>query len=170
MINQLHFSISNLLLQLEGVLTELSDEQFCAPVPLLSQSTIGQHTRHIIEFYIELNKGYSIGLINYDDRKRDHSLQTCRNIALRNLREISDTISKENIPLKIMVDYTNDDGSRQQLSTNYFRELMYNLEHTVHHMALIRVGIQTNAQVAIPEDFGVAASTLKFRQQQQCVQ
>lgn len=165
MINQLRFSITNLLLQLEHVLTALSDEQFCEPVPLLSQSTIGQHIRHIIEFYVELNKGYEIGIINYDDRKRDHSLQTCRASAIQKLREIGLALDKENAVLNIYAEYANDDGSKQQLSTNYFRELMYNLEHTVHHMALIRVGIHTSARIAVPDDFGVAASTLKYRQQ-----
>ncbi|MEJ5995073.1 hypothetical protein WG904_11650 [Pedobacter sp. Du54] len=165
MINQLRFSITNLLLQLEQVLTALSDEQFCAPVPLLSKSTIGQHIRHIIEFYVELNKGYEVGIINYDGRKRDHSLQTCRVTAIKKLQEISAVLNKENITLNIYADYANDDGSIQQLSTNYFRELMYNLEHTVHHMALIRVGIHSCTKLGVPDDFGVAASTIKYREQ-----
>ena len=166
MINQLRFSIANLLLQLENVLSKMSDEQYSTPIPLLSQSTIGQHVRHIIEFYIELNKGYEIGIINYDDRKRDHSLQTCRTTAIKKFREISDGLDKENTALSIYADFANNDSSTQKLETNYFRELMYNLEHTVHHMALIRVGLHTSTKIAIPNDFGVAESTLKFRQQQ----
>jgi len=35
------------------------------------------------------------------------------------------------------------------ISTNYFRELIYNLKHTVHHMALIGVGINEVSAVKV---------------------
>ena len=50
------------------------------------------------------------------------------------------------------------------IKTNYYRELAYNLEHTIHHMALIRVGIAEVSSLSVPENFGVAYSTLKFRE------
>ena len=58
-----------------------------------------------------------------------------------------------------------DDSSNDTIviSTNYFRELVYNLEHTVHHMALIRVGINEVSAVKVPEEFGVASSTIKYK-------
>ncbi len=169
MINELRFSISSLLLQLKNVLDDLSDEQFCSPIPFLSNATIGEHVRHIIEFYIELNKGYETGIIDYNGRKRDHLLQTSRATALSKFNEVIDGIYKENIVLNIYTDYSSSHESKLQLHTNYFRELMYNVEHTVHHMALIRVAIYNTADIVVPEDFGVAASTLKFRKQQ-CAQ
>ncbi|MEM9648432.1 MAG: hypothetical protein AAF969_08120, partial [Bacteroidota bacterium] len=44
------------------------------------------------------------------------------------------------------------------------REVMYNLEHTIHHHALIKVGIQFFTDIPLPESFGVAPSTLQHRQ------
>jgi len=49
------------------------------------------------------------------------------------------------------------------VETNYYRELIYNLEHTIHHMALIKVGINEVSCIAVPEGFGIATSTIKFR-------
>jgi hypothetical protein len=51
------------------------------------------------------------------------------------------------------------------IPSNYYREIAYNLEHTIHHMALIRVGINEVSMIELPQDFGVAYSTIKYRQQ-----
>jgi hypothetical protein len=41
------------------------------------------------------------------------------------------------------------------------RELLYNLEHAIHHMALIRVGLNLRFKYVLYQDnFGVAYSTL----------
>lgn len=163
MINQLEHSIKHLLDQLEYVVSELSDQQFCTPIPLLGNSTIGQHIRHILEFYIELGNGYPIGLIDYNGRKRDHNLQTCRDSAIQKIQQISNLIKLENKELNVTVDFDGlEDEILQQISSNYFRELIYNIEHTVHHMALIRVGISLGATITLPEDFGIASSTIKY--------
>jgi len=34
----------------------------------------------------------------------------------------------------------------------------------VHHMALLRIGIAAVAEIKLPVQFGVAASTIQFRQ------
>jgi hypothetical protein len=60
-----------------------------------------------------------------------------------------------------------DDQSVESItiSTNYYREIAYNLEHTIHHMALIRVGLNEVSGIQLPDDFGVASSTVKHRKQ-----
>lgn len=162
MINQLNHSIRHLFTHLEYAVSELSDQQFCTPIPLLGNSTIGQHIRHILEFYIELDNGYPIGLIDYNGRKRDHILQTCRKSVVHKIQEIGNLIKLENKELNVTLDFDSEDEITQLMSSNYFRELMYNIEHTVHHMALIRVGISLITTISLPEDFGIAASTIKY--------
>ena len=161
MIKQIHQSISHLLIQLENAVQELSDQQFSEPIPILGDSTIGQHLRHTLEFYNELDDAYQSGMINYDQRKRDHNLQTCRETAIAKIRQIRSNLNWENKELKIRVEYDDVDITQQQIQTNYFRELVYNLEHTIHHMALIKVGVSISSRIILPEDFGVAASTIK---------
>jgi hypothetical protein len=61
-------------------------------------------------------------------------------------------------------------GTGQMNNTSYNRELVYNLEHAIHHMAIMKIAVD-NAfpQVQMPENFGVAYSTIRY-QQQQCAQ
>ncbi len=163
MVNPLEHSISHLLTQLENVVSELSDQQFITPIPLLGHSTIGQHIRHILEFYIELNNGYRSGLIDYNGRKRDQNLQTIRESAITKIQQIRNIIMLENKELIVTVDFDSDKEIIPHVPSNYFRELMYNLEHTIHHMALIRVGISLITSIQLPEDFGFAPSTIKYK-------
>lgn len=144
--------VLNLLDQLQSVTAKLSDQQYTTPSPLLSNSTIGQHTRHIIEFFLELDKGYDTGIINYDKRNRDHAIESDRHFAIYQIYAISKSLDKPDKTLLL-------EAEAVTIDTNYYRELLYNLEHIVHHMALMRVAIN----IPLPESFGVASSTLKFR-------
>ena len=61
--------------------------------------------------------------------------------------------------------YNEDSNELMQFHTNYHREIAYNLEHTIHHMALIKVGICELSDIRVPEGFGVATSTMKYRKE-----
>lgn len=155
--------ISNLLGQLQFVLDGLTNEQYTQQVKVLYGSTTGQHTRHILEFFIELNQGYLNGIVNYDKRMRNHLIESDKNFAIQTLLEIEAGLVKPDRELLLHAEYGDNDLEPDSVFTNYYRELVYNLEHMVHHMALIRIGVNAVSDLAIPEGFGVAASTLKFR-------
>jgi hypothetical protein len=52
-----------------------------------------------------------------------------------------------------------------KVQTNYFRELLYNLEHSIHHQALIKVAVLKNKNIQLCSEFGVAKSTIEYRTQ-----
>jgi hypothetical protein len=160
---QLKHPVLHLLGQLQQVLERLTDAQYTMPVDVLSKATIGQHIRHVVEFFLELDKGYVLGTVNYDDRKRDLLIETNRRVAVGKIEEIIHSVSKPDKDLLLFADLGADGEAPFMLTTNYFRELYYNLEHTVHHMALLRIGIGAVSEVELPERFGVAGSTLQYR-------
>lgn len=161
--------IKNTLLLLSETIQQLTVTQYHQPCNQLSKSSIGQHCRHVIELYIELLNGYETGNVNYDKRQRNLVLETQNDQAIIEIQLIMDNIQKPNKDLQLICTLEQEKKEIFQISTNYFRELIYNLEHTVHHMALIRIGIHEITNLEIPESFGVAAATIQYRREQ-CAQ
>jgi hypothetical protein len=162
---QLQQAVNNVFVQLAETIRQLSPSQYVQPCTNLVNNTIGQHVRHIIELFQCLEKGYPGSSVNYEKRKRDVTIESDKELALQLLQEIYSNLGKPDKELILHACY--DDQSREPIAipTNYYREVAYNLEHTIHHMALIRVGINEVSDITLPEDFGVASSTVKHRKQ-----
>lgn len=153
--------VNELLIQLKELLLALSNQAYTKAIPVLSGASIGAHTRHVIELFQELFSGYESGSVNYEERKRNYLIESNQHIAIEKLDELSSLLQKPDKSLQLIAEYGNDDPVA--VATNYYRELIYNIEHAVHHMALIRVAIITETNISLPDSFGVASSTLKFR-------
>ena len=158
-------SLQQVFVQLSQTLNELSNDEYKQPSKVLLNATIGEHVRHIIELFQCLEKGYDTGVVNYEKRKRDHEIENNKELASSLLKEIYQNIDRSNKDIFLEAEDYCDFLEIVSIPSNYYRELAYNLEHTIHHMALIRVGINEVSSVRLPEEFGVAYSTVKYRQQ-----
>jgi hypothetical protein len=156
--------IENVFIQLNDVLDQLTDNEYIQPSRILFNATIGQHVRHIIELFQCLQNGYAEGVVNYEKRKRDYRIESDRGVAASLLRKIYRNLNKPNKHISLEAEDYNETVETVVIPSNYYREIAYNLEHTIHHMALIRVGINEVSAITLPDEFGVAYSTIKFRQ------
>lgn len=161
-------SIDEIFDQLCSVLLKLTNEQYSLQSKALFNASIGQHVRHIIELFLCLDNGYKTGVINYEKRERNPALETDRILAVEKLSLISNSIARKDQVLLLEANYREHTENTFFVSTNYWREIIYNLEHTVHHMALIRVALNELTDIVVPQEFGVAASTI--RHQKKCAQ
>jgi hypothetical protein len=157
--------IQNVFVQLTETLNQLSDNEYTQPSKILFNASIGQHVRHIIELFLCLEKGYETGVVNYEKRKRDYQIETNKAFATQLLRDIYHRLERPNADLVMEAEEYENSTGVVAIPSNYYREIAYNLEHTIHHMALIRVGINEVSMIELPQDFGVAYSTIKYRQQ-----
>ena len=158
----IYLLFSEQLKSLQHLLQNLEEEHYVYQSPLLGNATIGQHIRHTIELAQALLTGYETGEINYDNRKRDLRIET--NIAFANtaLEELLQKTALPNKEIKVIIT-DNTTGEKETVGSNYFREMAYNTEHTIHHMALIRVGLREMQLEIVNDQFGVAPSTVKYR-------
>jgi hypothetical protein len=157
----------HILGQLTEMTNQLTDSDFVKPVESLGNSSIGQHLRHTLEFFICLEQGAEQGVINYDKRSHDKLIETDKNIALGAIAKITEFVQShpENKSLKLEVGYDLNREEYASVDTNVLRELVYNIEHAVHHMAIMKIGIREAAPyVKLPFDFGIAASTIRYKE------
>ncbi|MDI5950853.1 DinB family protein [Flavobacterium yafengii] len=155
-------SINNSLNELIDLLKQLSQNEYSNSCAELSNATIGEHTRHIIEMFQCLENQYDLGIVNYDKRERNIRIQTDTIFAIENIVSIQQNLDKKNKNIKLLQII---DGEEIRIESNYFRELLYNLEHCIHHQALIKVAILQCETVIIDANFGVARSTIEYRNQ-----
>lgn len=152
-------SCSDQLQELSELLLQLPPLEYRLISPVFRTSSIGQHVRHILELFECLVSQYESGEINYDLRKRDLSLESDPVFAMKKIRILQHQII---LPDKDLILFQDQNPETEGIRTTYFRELLYNLEHCVHHQALIRLACLAIPNVSIPENFGVAKSTIHY--------
>jgi len=152
--------LSQQLLSLIVLLRSLSNEQYSRKIKHLGNASIGGHTRHIIELIQCVNKGYDSDTIDYLYRIRNLDLENSKSLAIEVLLQIEKDLMKADKNLKMVVENTNLDCS---VNTTYFREVVYNTEHTIHHLALIKVALLEMNLDLVNHDFGMAYSTIQYQ-------
>lgn len=148
---------------------KLSAEQYQYRSTYLSGASIGQHIRHILEFYTCLSCAFNEGEdVNYDQRKRALLVEKEPQEAIKVIEKITSWLSLEIIKGEIQLNaaYTLDNEQTCHIPSSFQRELAYCLEHSIHHQALIKIGLfEQGLSNLIDQEFGVAPSTIKFRMQ-----
>lgn len=150
--------------EIKSVISELNNDQYAQRMEVLSGSSIGQHVRHILEFYFCLIQGIKSGVVNYDLRERDLTLESEVKAALTAIQYLQHEIQSFDLTLAIRLE--GDCGVTVSevfiIPSNLHRELCYNLEHSIHHQAIIKIALKSMMKnPALAESFGVAPSTMR---------
>ena len=156
--------LNEILTEQQNLLRKISAEMYTQNIPSLDGSTIGGHTRHIIEFLEILMNSYHTNQINYDDRQRNLDLEKNPEKAIKTISEI---LSGINLPNKNLIMHQTVGTISLEIPTNFFRELLYNIEHCIHHQALIKVAFnEIKMSHLLNKNFGIAPSTIQYRETQ----
>ncbi len=142
-------------------LAHIDDDTYGRELIILQNGTLGQHTRHLIEFFQALLWQVDQKHLTYDNRARNRLIETSTEAALTAIDNIRNHLPQ--LPLDKIIHLTSQVGNSKVKST-VARELLYNIEHTIHHLAIVRMGLQeAMPEIILPPSFGVAPSTLEFR-------
>lgn len=154
--------ITEQLQSLSKLLLLLNENQYTQSNELLGNASIGGHTRHIIELLKCTSDGYNNGVVDYVNRVRNLSIETDKVLAIQELNLLFETIKKDDKQM-LLITETNGKDTANVVGTTYLREIVYNTEHAIHHLALIRVALRVMQLDIVGNDFGMAYSTIKYQ-------
>jgi uncharacterized damage-inducible protein DinB len=127
-----------------------------------ASGSVGAHVRHTLDHVnalLALDRG---GVVTYDLRQRDTALEHSRPVgiaelgrAAMDLRERLGRWTERTLTLHTIV---RRGGPPVVVATSLAREIVFVLQHTIHHQALIALLLNGNG-VATPAQFGYAPST-----------
>lgn len=153
------------LSELKAVVSRLSSEQYTVVNPK-GRASVGQHVRHSLEMYLCLFTGNAE--VNYDKRNRDISIELSVEKATDMIDAVIGQLNALELdrPIKHVTELPSVSETPLKFNSSFSRELFYVMGHLVHHMALMRVLIvDEQPDFELPETFGVAYSTLAYRDQ-----
>jgi hypothetical protein len=153
--------------QIISVIEKLDNQAYQQPLEIFNGSTLGQHFRHILEFFENLSKAESQSIIDYAKRDRDPQLESDKDLAIMVLKNAIHKLAlmDESINLSAKGDYYGvNPVDRPILPSSVGREMMFIYDHAIHHLAIIKIGIKSGfPHIAINENTGMAPSTIRFR-------
>lgn len=147
--------------QISSYLDKLPNECYAMSLPLLSGNSIGKHFRHILEIIEALALGSDV--VCYDKRERKEIYEQSKEAFLARFEELNERLfTREwNVSLQIKHDPAPGHLPVAYYTSSYGRELLYNLEHVIHHLALVKLAsLSIDHGHCVPERFGIAFSTL----------
>ncbi len=153
------------------LLTKLDPEFYSRKQSICYNSTIGGHVRHNIDHFFSFIQGIPGGRIDYDSRQREEFIETNPEYASNKIQELIAQFEKlsavdldKSIHIKMDTGATHEESAIWSASS-IRREIQFLISHTVHHYALIAT-ICCNDGCKLPTNFGVAPSTLRYRETQ----
>lgn len=156
--------------RIKGLLAQIEDCDYSKPLEVLGGASLGQHFRHILDFYHCLLRDMPTGAVDYTKRERNPAMETAPGAAAAAFEQVTTSLLavEESGLLRVMGDFSASDGlmDRPALLSSAGRELMYAHDHAVHHLAIIRIGLKEAAPaVVFDPDLGYAPATVQFREQ-----
>jgi len=162
-LNQLINANLQAIAQARDVVTSLSDETYGARVD--GRSPAGAHIRHVLDHYLALRDGVAKGVVDYDHRRRDCAVETNRQAALERLQQVEHwltSMAPESVSLSVKSEVSLCDCQFLTLESDLARELLYTLNHTVHHMAYVALLLKFNGE-SVADNIGVAPATASYQ-------
>lgn len=143
--------------QVSRFISALDDAEY-SHVSARGGSSIGKHVRHILDHYSAVELGLKSGMVLYDARNRGALIESKRRVALeafeKQIAWLRANSEQANYPMRLRTETSVSVQQQVDVDTCLLRELVYLTNHTVHHLAYMRLlalqqGVQTDAGIGL---------------------
>lgn len=156
-----------LLTQARDLLLHLGDTHYTLELSPTA-SSVAKHFRHVFNHYEALLKATG-GKIDYETRERGTAVETDRLAAIAKAESLIAALpgllaqhgADNTLRVERIVRMANGKLEAAEYASSLARELDFVHQHTVHHFAVIALIVAQHG-VAVPPDFGMSPSTLRF--------
>ena len=163
--------LAQLMTQLGDLVVTLDARQYSARPESTQCGAIGGHVRHVLDHLAAWLRGFDHGEVNYDDRQRDTDIEQDPVAALLAIKHYAARLAEIEVEqlaerVEVLTSMTSC-GALVRLPSTHARELAFVFSHTIHHNAIIAT-IARTLKIRLPEQFGMAPSTIAYRNQNGC--
>lgn len=138
---------------------------YAEPCGTVGGGTVGKHARHVLDHFSRALNTPASEPIDYDTRIRGGAVETDPEAACGQISELRGILADltedrmgEPVTARVML---TGDGTCAELGSTRGRELFFATHHAIHHHSTMRT-IGEQMGLNIPDDFGMAPSTIKF--------
>jgi uncharacterized damage-inducible protein DinB len=157
-------ALAGCLMDMATLLEGTSDLDYRSRPDGGQSGSVGAHVRHCLDHVRAVVGAAAGGLLSYDCRERDTAIEHNRTLGMVALRQqgaqlkaLAGGPSDRPVRLQAVVDVA---GGTVEVTSSLGRELVFVLQHTIHHQAIIGLLLATRG-IAIPPRFGYAPSTVR---------
>lgn len=150
--------------QINHVLEQLEPHEYRRQLPEFEGNTLGQHFRHILEFFQCLEQGAHSGVVDYAARERNLLYEDNPGLTATAFASFAEKLPSLNDFGSVDVRAEFGGLERPTYSSTIGRELMFVYDHAIHHLAIIKIGLLCHfPHIHSDQDLGVSPSTIKSR-------
>jgi hypothetical protein len=162
---QVNNAILAVVQQINHVLEQLEPHEYRCQLPEFEGSTLGQHFRHILEFFQCLQQGLRSGVVDYAARERNLLYEDNPRLTATAFELFAEMLPVPDVFDHVEVRVEFGGQERPSYSSTVGRELMFVYDHAIHHLAIIKIGLLCHfPHVQADKDLGVSPSTIKARE------
>src|SRR5208283_2276226 len=140
----LSVAVKDVLQQGCSFLDGLSDEVYARPLNGTLSSSLGAHYRHVLDHFFCLQEGIGTGRVNYDERRRNPQLEVsvaqarfATEVLIEEFHGLAADVLQRECAVTYSVGYS--EGGVDMVRSNLAREVMFCVEHAIHHYAILKL-------------------------------
>lgn len=133
---------------------------------------VGRHFRHVYDHFNAVFAGSGSGVVDYNHRQRESDVERDMGLSQSSLEKIIaaclglDGAYLSNT-IEVISEVSCSTEKSYRFTSNIERELLYLINHTVHHLAYVKLLLK-GADIALPETIGIAPSTATYLRATTC--